>query len=306
MPTTFHGFPKLPPELRLKIWELAARPYQPGAHFFSFARLKDVPGGNEGTVHDIDLWAADDFAAPIFATDCSLLKDNPSTYLRDVGLWTASRDSRFVMETRFDTSRWRKKISGTSPDPIEPCFGRFRRDHKVWRLAIYPERDLFCFRRLSPSCLGTIYYLISLSTWVTHYGIPRDIRNMAFEFEATWAFDPGATNATKLLTNCDQRAFFLEALDDLLWGPYRLNARMFLIDYGLRLKPGVSPRQTFYGEGCTFVDHDKDDVDWERTVGRSAWDFLNSLDILATRGLRWNHHGVTPSTQVSILACERG
>lgn len=181
MPTTFHGFPKLPPELRLKIWELAARSSQPGAHFFSVTNRNDVPDGNESTAHDIDLWGAHVFAAPIFATDCSLLNYNPSTYLRDAGLWTASRESRFVIETRFETRRWRQMfevacvedISDTSPDRSEPCFGRFRRDHKVWRLVIYPRRDLFCFRRLPPSWLGAIYHLISLPCYVTCWFDPR-------------------------------------------------------------------------------------------------------------------------------------
>ncbi|KAF6806511.1 hypothetical protein CSOJ01_08793 [Colletotrichum sojae] len=313
MPTTFHGFPKLPPELRLKIWELAARPSQPGAHFFSFTHRDEVPDGNEATVHDIDIWGANVFAAPIFATDCSLLKDNPSTYLRDAGLWAASRESRFVMETRFETRSWRKRIeaffvediSNTSSDSSEPCFGLFRQDQKVWRLATYPRRDLFCFRGLPHSRLGSVYYLISLPCFVSRYDTPPDIRNVAFEFEGTWPFDPEATDAKKLHNNCDQRGFFLQALRSLLWKPDRYNARLFLIDYGLRLKPGVGPRQTFYGEGCKFVDHGKDDVDWKRTVDRSAWDFLISVDILATQGFGWNYGGVTPSTLVSILACER-
>lgn len=61
---------------------------------------------------------------------------------------------------------------------------------------------------------------------------------------------PRSCRRGELLNNCDQRGFFLGALDDLPWERYRWNTRLFLIDHGLRLKPGVGPRQTFYGRGA--------------------------------------------------------
>lgn len=57
--TTFHPFPRLPSELRARIWELAIRPSLiHGAHYFSIPPVSTKPNdekapGREGTVEEI-------------------------------------------------------------------------------------------------------------------------------------------------------------------------------------------------------------------------------------------------------------
>ncbi|KAK1749794.1 hypothetical protein QBC47DRAFT_354527 [Echria macrotheca] len=120
--TTFHYFLWLPFEIREIIWKFAVRPAVPGAHVFSvwqescassqpkemsseFPALHPINPANPptwrlGAPRCLSTTAT--FTRDVMeATPPSWLRDNPSAYLIDSGLWSACRESRRVLEQAF-------------------------------------------------------------------------------------------------------------------------------------------------------------------------------------------------------------
>ena len=113
---TFHYFANLPYELRHQIWEMAVRPAGSGMHHFSiFNPTKDE---NDSPPARFTLFVPFELrgesnhtvaAAPRRAgtqKSFSWTQGNPSSYLWDKGLWTACKESRKVIITRFNILHW--------------------------------------------------------------------------------------------------------------------------------------------------------------------------------------------------------
>lgn len=117
MPDTFPHFPLLPFELRDKIWKFAVRPAVPGAHIFS-TYLNWFDSKPEGFLSSFQAFHPFNPSRCLAAPQClpktstftpdslaampqSWLRNNPSTYLVDSGLWSACRESRRVIEHAF-------------------------------------------------------------------------------------------------------------------------------------------------------------------------------------------------------------
>ncbi len=111
----FGGFGKLPRELRDEIWDLAIRDDHPGAHFFSISAGHFSPtvhwtvfGYND--THGMRQFARLLISAPrysgITAAGPLWTTNNPSTYVRDSGLWTACRESREAIQKSCARSRY--------------------------------------------------------------------------------------------------------------------------------------------------------------------------------------------------------
>ncbi|KAF6825028.1 hypothetical protein CMUS01_09983 [Colletotrichum musicola] len=323
-----------PPDLGREIWELAVRPSECGVHF-SMNDWYSLANGDQGSVYDVEPHTTGPLiAAPGFPTELSWVKDNPSTYLVDAGLWTACRESRAVMETRFRTAYWRKKRqrrrkrkSGRRPSTISmyrhedgPGLACFRQGNEDWTCAVFPHRDLFCFRGVPAASVDVHYDLGWHSPFGSRWLGFGGLRRVAFEFDETWTFDHGKDRIKDLVGLDDPRGVFLETLDQIVESEGTSGMRLFLIDYGLRLKPGASAWQTFHGEGfhgegCRLIDHCEEDLDWKRSAGRGAWKFLHEIENWGEA--YWSRHNervtcpgsefssVWVSSYITVLACER-
>jgi hypothetical protein len=89
---TFHSFPKLPPELRYKIWRDACIPFaktKEGQHYIDLDSIKELwPGHRKKAIHG---------------------------YSRDMGLWNACKESRDAISLHYHLDMWRK-AQAQSPD----------------------------------------------------------------------------------------------------------------------------------------------------------------------------------------------
>ncbi|KAL3601468.1 hypothetical protein FPOAC2_05729 [Fusarium poae] len=158
---TFNRFPDLPAELRVQIWKLVIREDRPGVHIYNrygprFMISKQC--------------CSDTFAEPLpLHYFNSVKKDAPrknvSTYLIDGGLWTACKESRFIMENHFRQSEWVDSLSIPKEErdsrereiPEEtklkiPSTGKFF-GGPLHNLTVFPNRDLFV---LQVDCLDRV------------------------------------------------------------------------------------------------------------------------------------------------------
>ncbi|KAI1013650.1 hypothetical protein LB503_010685 [Fusarium chuoi] len=110
-PTTFHSFPNLATELRLKIWKAACFPYAATKRGLHYINLEPI-GGNEISGELITEMAAMEMKAlhPNFQTSSNLQgvvgRANRSAYMWDAGLWKACRESREVISRHFKLNIW--------------------------------------------------------------------------------------------------------------------------------------------------------------------------------------------------------
>jgi len=114
MPDTFHHFSLLPFELREQIWKFSVRPAIPGVHVFGMYPRPSAGGGLAASFQAFHPLALSCLAAPrclpkasaftpesLTAEPRSWLRNNPSTYLIDSGLWSACKESRRVIMQAF-------------------------------------------------------------------------------------------------------------------------------------------------------------------------------------------------------------
>ena len=106
MAETFHYFLRLPTEIRQEIWGLAVRDVKArGAHYLVFR-----PYLKHESIEDCAVLT---FTAPQCGRRCKTKTyplvtlsgywehANPSTYLRDSGMWAACKESRQMMQRKF-------------------------------------------------------------------------------------------------------------------------------------------------------------------------------------------------------------
>ncbi|CVL05509.1 uncharacterized protein FPRN_14378 [Fusarium proliferatum] len=110
-PTTFHSFPNLATELRLKIWKAACFPYAATKRGLHYINLESI-GGNEISGELITQMTAMEMKAlhPDFQTSSNLQgvvgRANRSAYMWDAGLWKACRESREFISRHFKLNIW--------------------------------------------------------------------------------------------------------------------------------------------------------------------------------------------------------
>ncbi|KAM5354866.1 hypothetical protein ACJ41O_001512 [Fusarium nematophilum] len=197
---TFHLFNYLPWELRNQIWNFAVRPGYRGAHVFRLYNPQNhehpdgninmlIPPSSYPELRDCRL------AAPGGAK--SWKDNNLSAYLIDGGLWAACKESRLVMERRFQCQKWRplprddQERRDRQRMPREktrdmPATGYFTGDDGVAHyFTVCPHRDLFI---LQPQDMNTINWgrpnldiQIGSSWWGFHC-----LQNIAFEYNPEW------------------------------------------------------------------------------------------------------------------------
>ncbi|OBR09164.1 hypothetical protein CH63R_07929 [Colletotrichum higginsianum IMI 349063] len=260
MDETFHPFPRLPVELRLCIWEMVIRPTgpgRPGVHFFAVQ-----PDADDSTRGFITL--------PVFpeTSQRPWNQKNPSSYFSDIGMWTACKESRAVV-----TGRLARRYEGHGQTDWDTVKLRHGQENIAFDL---DREDLICMQVPDPGFSDP-------STIRPPYQLDFDLPttepwHVAFEYDASWSFtDWGDLTLYQMRGEEGPRGAFLRTLEEVIKSS--LHCRLYLIQYGAKMKPGKSPIEGFYGDGFHLALADEGDVEIERPSGfRNAWDFMWNVD----------------------------
>ncbi|KAH6973143.1 hypothetical protein BKA56DRAFT_676926 [Ilyonectria sp. MPI-CAGE-AT-0026] len=290
--STFHSFCDLPFELREQIWTLALRPDRPSAHCFTIfdAQEADELSALQSYAMHHKFPEYCDLAAPRSnKSDIKTISwtvSNPSIYLTDSGMWTACKESRDVMEKRFDTRTWRANRPKDSADyrwdfqdprHDTPATGIFTSNGETQCFTVIPKRDLFC---LQPYNFNTVAWSsLTVSAQLFSYCHGFQLKHIAIEFDPKHDYHvppfPTAPQPmpvedyyihgefSKEVTDCFEEAAFSVPPDLRIW----------LIDPRLKRRPGVpfeeDKRHVFYNSSGRYVEIEDYDKAWY-----STWDTI--------------------------------
>ncbi|WXC52629.1 hypothetical protein QX201_012292 [Fusarium graminearum] len=209
---TFHPFPNLPAELRLRIWKAACLPRTQNDRAIQYVTADVV----QENWDDDDLVIFDEDVEYFFESDDEedhetgyvtlrglsgkKLHNSPPTnsaHLWDQGLWMACTESRRAIAKHLETHKW-LPITGQRDEEYlssVPWFHTYfpsilvpHRKAKHWRLIVVPRRDIFCISaanlRYLPKSLYGMKLLAPLfgqrkSTIIGDW-------NIALKFDSSW------------------------------------------------------------------------------------------------------------------------
>ncbi|KAJ4122979.1 hypothetical protein NW768_009970 [Fusarium equiseti] len=212
--SNFHFFPKLPPELRLKIWKAACFPRSSTDHGIHFVTVDRVPETDDldghVTLHP-DLEGYDDEfdienEETAYVTLRAVRRKRPETrknasgYLYDAGLWIACRESRGAITEHLDINGWLAlKASGSHDVALKPKWYykldfpstiKPHRKDEPWRPLVAPRQDIFCMCATNGSLQllpKSLYGMKMLAPFIgtRNFTIVEDW-NIAFRFNQRW------------------------------------------------------------------------------------------------------------------------
>ncbi|KAH7009965.1 hypothetical protein EDB80DRAFT_868489 [Ilyonectria destructans] len=283
---TFHSFCELPFELREQIWTLALRPDRPAAHCFTIfnAHEADELSALQSYAMHHESPKSCDIAAP--RSDKSDMRtiswtaSNPSIYLTDSGMWTACKESRDIMEKRFDTLTWRAnrpKVADycwnfQDPRHDTPATGIFTSNGETQCFTVHPKRDLFCLQPYNFNTVGWSSLIVSPLFSFCH---GFQIKHVAIEFDPKHDYDapPFPTAPQPMLQECyfihdDFSKHVTDCFEEAVVS-VPCDIRIWLIDPRLKRRPGVpleeDRRHIFYNSSGRYVEVDDYDKAWHST-----------------------------------------
>ncbi|WQF85449.1 Putative 2EXR domain-containing protein [Colletotrichum destructivum] len=277
MATTFHQFSSLPPEIRILIWECALRPSHPGVHFFSLetkAIVTESVGRRRPSVVPRDTRYI--LAPPAFTTGPRRMwqDGNPSTYLVDAGLWSAQRESRHVVQKHLN-----QLLKPHSPGDARDATGPDQQQ-PGGTLRMLPHQDLICIQVGARQNVMTDKALSDLRTMLQRPSPTAKFSttvHIAFEYDDSWAIS-GEGRLSLLRSEAGPKSCFLHLLNSIYLG--KLSAELYLIDYRLKLKPGVLAPCLFRADGYEFRGVDRSRVEGGDGAS-SIWGFVRALNQIA-------------------------
>ncbi|KAH7233284.1 hypothetical protein BKA59DRAFT_535187 [Fusarium tricinctum] len=333
MATTFYNSSRLPKELQYMIWECALRPDAPGVHFFKINDMSTFPA--EGAVvRDVRLYTLIkmfNLTISVRSTFISMnqitirkryqawWKDgNPSTYEVDSGLWTACKESRYVMEHAFGPCIWpclRRNLNyppETVKDETMISFHAVTNKEKGC-YSLRPRQDLIVFQiERMPifypfNCYRGIDFLVHHELAPDHVGLEFDPvwAEAIIEYHKNPSLSDGVVVVTRLL-GATQRC-------DNLW----------VIDYNLTRKFNVSRQEgpierglmKFQAGNRRFVEvrYDKEDAykwrDWEKMRKSSSSCCppakLEALKLLSQNWTHWPDSRMYTWKKIGLLGWEQ-
>ncbi|KAJ2967004.1 hypothetical protein NQ176_g9877 [Zarea fungicola] len=201
MTTTFHPFPLLPPELRLKIWELAIRDTDvAGVNFveLDWHETLPLPNGLVATGHHNRRPGLLPASCAMKRQPCDhcdygptrgkCLRKNKSSYLYDSGLWDACRESRHVMFLKLRGSKRRLQRDEDAARSAHATLAFEGEDDNSSRhFTLFPRSDLFFMlhgvghasgrkkrNRYLDTCFGPRHHTL------------QDVQHFAMNFNPVW------------------------------------------------------------------------------------------------------------------------
>ncbi|KAK7414830.1 hypothetical protein QQX98_006345 [Neonectria punicea] len=287
MSQNFHKFLDLPWELRNQIWNLAVRPDGPGAHVFTiynWQKDQDALKHMNLELADVYRWEDLQLSAPkgqpslgeSANASASWTRNNQSTYLIDGGLWTSCKESRAVMERRFQQKmsnafrkdRCRRESKAGWPWHTDklPATAYFVGDDSIDHyLTVVPSQDLFV---LQPHCLENVDWheisrCIPIGSDIQQF---NGLRNIALEFKPAWGYSMEGLTSEEIEMSSIIRYFSRVATSEdvhILW----------FIDYNMKRKSHAPTKeQSETAGGRVFSQSDRRFVEIGEDYRDSHWD----------------------------------
>ncbi|KAL1844605.1 hypothetical protein VTK73DRAFT_2181 [Phialemonium thermophilum] len=248
-PAQFHGFPRLPTELRWMIWQMAiCTDETPRIHYYALfndddrdkrrsllpdmiRRCKAKPRWPPNIIKKGKKSIGEPLPELVSRPDhCAWTADNRFLYFWDAGLLTACRESRRILLCH-------RKKSPRRPRPKRWDVVRTRsQGHAAY--AEVTKRDIVCFR-FAPEhmdvCVSLRWDVLIRRLPFFHLPYVSDI-NLAMDFDDSWAnMDVGRTKAEDLMREPSPRGLAARAYWAWLRGEIPRWTRLWLIDRGGRL-----------------------------------------------------------------------
>ncbi|KAF5561968.1 hypothetical protein FPHYL_5908 [Fusarium phyllophilum] len=280
----FKRFSELPRELRDQIWSMAIRDDRPGVHIFGQydKRNDNVTEGHSLMRGD---WPSDTWAAPSWRRYFENLNEdysdeNISTYLIDGGLWTACRESRLVMERRFEQSK--RKIYqrcdsewASRGELFNKATTGYFDGSPLHGVTVFPRRDLFVLQAedLSKVDWDWVAFEAALAYPKEDFG---GVQHIAIEYDPKWWEEISDKKYVSAGTN-------IRALIDAAFELNDTSSTLWILDRTLKRKKdapvfkdkGAKPYRTistFYASDRKFLEIKDRYSIW------TEWDYIKPLD----------------------------
>lgn len=249
-PIHFHAFPKLPLELRWKIWQMViCTDETPRIHYYSFFN-NDNEGHRQSSLQQMMRAYPPEPSKPrprrpdgtLFTilprrlrsqpSQCSWTEANHFLYLWDAGLQTACKESRAALLHHRDKAT-------KQPSPKRSDMVTSRHQGRDVYLRVCSKQDIMCFR-FSPedmvACVSLRWDILLTHLPFFHLPHASDI-NLAFEFHDNWDEGLGMSRESmlKCLPEASHRGLAMRAHWAWMKGEIPRWTRMWLIDRGGRL-----------------------------------------------------------------------
>jgi hypothetical protein len=257
-------------------------------------------------------------AAPRVAgtqTVYSWTRENPSTYLFDMGLWTACKESREIILTHFNMRYWNEKKREFQQRIRNYCYlghengpfiANIHHDGEELYLMVNPQRDLFC---LDPrnSCFTTDsdYFLCDLPFSNIWRGY-KPLKHIAVEFDPSWNVDlpqdrdenwdprptaPPRISFDDLLEERTPRGFIAQAVQNCATKTFFKDDHSFfwLIDRGIRptslsWNSKFVPHE-FFGDNHKYIETKLGGCDTVEEYYQTAHHFIDQFKLIASEDL---------------------
>ncbi|KAF4978579.1 hypothetical protein FZEAL_5071 [Fusarium zealandicum] len=316
MADSFYLFGQLPPELRDEIWRFALRPRQRGVQVFhvkeitpsDLNRFRVQAPACKPPNHDLNSEADSD--SPCW------IRNNPSTYLIDRGLWTACRESRWVIQQAFGgaSAQWMTfgqplamtpfKVSNTDNDTLTAataCFSQTGSDARHY-LSVIPSQDLFIMQ-VHDSANWVLDYMHVTSIYDQS---AARLESLAIGYKASWGYQIPTGQGWR--SRCDHETHRI--IQAAVLQRIRPGSTIWFIDYSIKRRsydanrPSETLEQpvTFHGTDRRFVEvRDIEDSRWVFSDEVASGEKAGSLAFAAYLD-SWRRAGTKPVFRV--LACE--
>ncbi|KAH9243103.1 hypothetical protein K456DRAFT_28448 [Colletotrichum gloeosporioides 23] len=308
----FKPFSELPTELRLMIWAFAIQQKFRGAHFFSVGAETVNDDGRTKTSYFLTPpdFSISHLSRPWSENDISLC---------DYGLWYACKESRLVIAKHFRRTystlpQYGYLIPGTRDARLNANHytgTRFvRYNGRETAIPFLRRRDMTCLQVPPSLKIHDIHDIHDIQQELRQLGcIPNTpgstAESFAFEYDASWAFNRTKDTVSKMRQLPGPRGLFLQLLR-LIPDQHRKTSQSFwgslhLIQYGATLKSNVNVcryRSPFNGNGYTFIEARRENVEEGCKMEMNAWEFLDAI-ISQMKPRRWNI-----TEDVSVLVCK--
>lgn len=204
----FHYFGHLPCELRIMIWKFATRSVRRGVHILGATQNGQAATGHGNSFaasprRTVGLTIVAPKAQDISGSARNWVDGNPSTYVKDFGLWRACPESHAIMRRQYE--RLEEAITKEGATQIVEEKGETQQtssstgwannasntqSHFVhlgeeWLFKFFPTEDLLCLHPLETSLPFCVLPFFELPNSL-HNGSLNSFNNIALEYDPTW------------------------------------------------------------------------------------------------------------------------
>ncbi|KAM0230175.1 hypothetical protein ACHAP5_011443 [Fusarium lateritium] len=310
--TTFHRFPWLPTEIRLKIWKLACFPRSETDRGIQYVTV-NIDHRDEEDIHaDENMERYDESFIPhpdeegyITLTapkrprkkpagvQPASRRPNASACLWDAGLQMACKESKLALTEYYDFKGWLEIRDQSKNTKIEAWYMRdypsalipHKRDKK-WCPMVVPVHDIFCIDMSRIQTLPRTMYSMTLLApfFTTRTFTVVESWNIALKFNGSWNRN-FPSNVRRLMKENTPRGMFASWLDRF-FGDELPESSIWIIDDSVAWLPSPEQDYTTVYRDC---DGDYIQVDWDDIRDNGAKGDISLF--MKSLGALWDYGG---------------